>query len=84
MEEGMDTSNCSSLIETDLSASLVNVPPVCFVHAFNDEVTNRRPTSDPLNAQTSLAGYRAQQVRRDVVRKERRNIPPRLTEVSGL
>lgn len=84
MEEGMDTSNCSSLIETDLTASLVNVPPVCFVHAFNDEVGNRRPSSDPLNTQTSQAGFRAQQARRDVLRKERRHIPPRLTEVKSL
>lgn len=78
----MDSSNCSSLIETDLSASLVNVPPVCFVHALNDELASRRPSSDPVGQPTSLAGLRAQQVRRDVVRKERRYVPPRLMEVS--
>lgn len=77
----MDTSNCSSIIETDLSASLVNVNPVCFVHAFNDEAASKRPSSDPVGQTTSLAGFRAQQARRDVLRKERRNIPPRLTEV---
>jgi hypothetical protein len=81
IEEGMDSSNCSSLIETDLSASLVNVPPVCFVHAFNDEVGSRRPSSDPVSQSTSQAGLRAQHVRRDF-RKERRYIPPRLMEVN--
>lgn len=77
----MDSSNCSSLIETDLSASLVNVPPVCFVHAFNDEATNRRPSLDPVGQTTSQAGFKAQQVRRDAIRKERRYVPPRLMEV---
>ncbi|XP_057365372.1 FYVE, RhoGEF and PH domain-containing protein 5-like [Daphnia carinata] len=80
-EDGMDSSNCSSLIETDLSASLVNVPPVCFVHAFNDEVTNRRHPSDSVGQPTSQAGLKAQQVKRDAVRKERRYVPPRLMEV---
>lgn len=77
----MDTSNCSSLIETDLSASLVNVPPVCFVHAFNDDVGSGRPSSDPVGQPVSQAGLRAQFNRRDAVRKDRRYIPPRLTEV---
>lgn len=81
IEDGMDSSNCSSLIETDLSASLVNVPPVCFVHAFNDEATNRRPSLDPVGQTTSQAGFKAQQVRRDAIRKERRYVPPRLMEV---
>ena len=81
IEVGMDTSNCSSVIETDLSASLVNVPPVCFVHAFNDEVASRRPSSDPVSQSASQAGLRAQHARRDF-RKERRYIPPRLMEVN--
>jgi|688.fasta_scaffold998599_1 hypothetical protein len=81
IDEGMDSSNCSSLIETDLSASLVKVPPVCFVHAFNDEVLSKRPSSDPVSQSTSQAGFRAQHVRRDF-RKERRYIPPRLMEVT--
>lgn len=78
----MDTSNCSSTIEMDISSSLVNVPPVCFVHAFNDDVSNGRPSSDSLSQSTSQAGLRAQQARRDHGRKERRFIPPRLTEAS--
>lgn len=77
----MDTSNCSSVIETDISASLVNVPPVCFVHAFNDEVGKGRPSSDTVGQPTSQAGLRSHHAKRDFVRKERRYIPPRLMEV---
>ena len=78
----MDTSNCSSTIETDVSASLVNVPPVCFVHAFNDEMGKGRPLSDPVTQPAAQAAVKAQNARRDFVRKERRYIPPRLMEVT--
>lgn len=79
MDDDLNTSTCSSTIEPDISASLVNVPPVCYVHAFNDD-QQPRPSSDPVNLPTSQAGLRAQQVRN--VRKERRYIPQRLTEVN--
>ena len=65
-----------------MSATLVKVPPVCLVHAFNDD--ERRPSSDPVGPSASQAALRAQQVRREhVQRKERRYIPQRLLEVSA-
>lgn len=81
--EDLDTSNCSSTIEPDVSATLVKVPPVCLVHAFNDD--ERRPSSDPVGPSASQAALRAQQVRREHgQRKElRRYIPQRLLEVSA-
>ena len=83
--DDLDTSNCSSTIEPDVSATLVKVPPVCLVHAFNDHHLddNRRPSSDPVGPVSSQAALRAQQVRRDHARKERRYIPQRLLEVSA-
>ena len=79
--DDLDGSTCSSTVEPDISASLVNVPPVCYVHAFNDEEPPR-PSSDPVGQSASQAGLRAQQAR-PAVRKDRRYIPQRLMEVSA-
>lgn len=80
LNDEMSRKNNSGLIEPDVSASLVNITPVCYVHAFNDE-QQPRPSSDPVGQPTSQAGLKAQQVRREHVRKERRYIPQRLMEV---
>lgn len=81
LEDDLDASTCSSITEPDVSASLVNVPPVCYVHAFQDE-HHLRPSSDPVGQSATQAGYRAQQARREHIRKERRYIPQRLMEVN--